>query len=151
MRSIPEQEIDISRISFIIYLQKLLYMRLETSNDPWPWGELDCGIMSKVSSVSDGSLFRVKCVISGINSCPWKWVRPNPHLYRSCKQNLAILFCLCCIPLLILRGSPGLLGWSRPAGQQRRNGQLLWSPEKHKNSQRRSTCLKTRMSWPNLA
>lgn len=99
MRSIPEQEIDTSCISFIIYLQKLLYMRLETSNGAWPWGELHCGIMSKVSSVSDGSLFRVKCVIFGINSCPWRWVRPNPPLYRSRKQNFAILFCLCCIPL----------------------------------------------------
>lgn len=37
-----------------------------------------------------------------------------------------------------LRGSSGLFGWSRQAGQQRHSDQLLWSPKRHKNK----TCLK---------
>lgn len=90
----PKQETHTGCRTFVIYLQKLLDTRLRVSREPWPWAELHCGTMGKVSSVNGGSLFRVKCVICGINPCPS--LCPGWWLDRTIPTTGWLRFCCFC-------------------------------------------------------
>lgn len=92
-------------------------------------------MMRKVSSASDGSLFRVKCMGKGADDRGCVGVSWNlrPPVCRLNADPLPGLFPhprFCSPPG---RGSAGLCGWSHRAGRRRRNGLLLWSPDERKH------------------
>lgn len=92
-------------------------------------------MMRKVSSASDGSLFRVKCMGKGADDRGCVGVSWNlrPPVCRLNADPLPGLFPhprFCSPPG---RGSAGLCGWSHRAGRRRHNGLLLWSPDERKH------------------